>query len=323
MSPARGLSTNLSMDSGSGLSSRRCDRSATCRRITCKSLQHGMPISGPDILVRTLSSPHVTDKHGNAWSYHSRSDHHSKVACWGIVFDFLRSSALFRRHVSAGRVGFGINHEMRDFQHDRKKDLDLVICQPGTGKSSGRTLSNLVTHYGIDLKSAEHKELAGLPSLSEMPVGNVLMALEAKACMTAHQRALPRLYDELNSSHQTVHGAHDSAIAAGLVMINIADRFLSSDLNKANRVSAPQWSTHPQPKSVDITLAKVKQLPRRSNTGIAGYDALGIIVVDCVNDGSPVRLHTSSPAPQAQDNYHYETLINRLQVLYDTRFAQI
>ena len=26
---------------------------------------------------------------------------------------------------------------------------------------------------------------------------------------------------------------------------------------------------------------------------------------------------------QAQDNYHYATLINRLQVLYDTRFAQI
>ena len=89
-----------------------------------------MPISGPDILVRTLSIPHVTDKHGNLWNYHSRSDHHSKVACWGIVFDFLRASALFRKHVGERRVGFGINHEMRDFQHDRKKDLDLVICQP-------------------------------------------------------------------------------------------------------------------------------------------------------------------------------------------------
>lgn len=282
-----------------------------------------MLISGPDILVRTLSSPHVTDKHGNAWSYHSRSDHHSKVACWGIVFDFLRASGLFRKHVDEGRIGFGINHEMRDFQHDRKKDLDLVICQPGSDTRTGRTLIDLVTHYDIDLTKAEQKELNGLPPLVEMPVGNVLMALEAKACMTAHQRALPRLYDELNSSHLTVHGAHDSAIAAGLVMINIAERFLSSDLNKANRATAPQWSTHPQPKSVDITLAKVKQLPRRSATGAVGYDALGIVVVDCVNDGSPVRYHSKPPAPQAQDNYHFATLINRLQVLYDTRFAQI
>ena len=91
-----------------------------------------MPISGPDILVRTLSSPHVTDKHGNAWSYHSRSDHHSKVACWGIVFDFLRASGLFRKHVGEGRVGFGINHEMRDFVTGRKKNLDLVLCRPRT-----------------------------------------------------------------------------------------------------------------------------------------------------------------------------------------------
>jgi uncharacterized RmlC-like cupin family protein len=38
-------------------------------------------------------------------------------------------------------------------------------------------------------------------------VGAVLIALEAKACMTAHVKALPRLYDELNSSHQCVHGS--------------------------------------------------------------------------------------------------------------------
>ena len=154
-----------------------------------------MTILGLEILVRTLSAPHVTDKHGNAWNYHSRSDHHSKVACWGIVFDLLRASALFRKHVSEGRVGFGINHEMRDFQHDRKKDLDLVICLPASGSATGRTLSDLGDHYGIDLTAAENKELGGLPALHEMPVGNVLIALEAKACMTAHQRALPRLYE--------------------------------------------------------------------------------------------------------------------------------
>ncbi len=282
-----------------------------------------MSISGPDILVRTLSSPHVTDKHGNAWSYHSRSDHHSKVACWAILFDVLRASPLFRKHVDEGRVGFGINHEMRDFQHDRKKNLDLVICLPASGASSGRTMEDLALHYGIDLTTSERKELAELPVLREMPVGNVLIALEAKACMTAHQRALPRLYDELNSSHQTVHGAHDAAIAAGVVMINISERFLSPDLNKKNRATDPDWSTHVQPRSVQITMDKVGQLPRRSKTGIAGYDALGIVVIDCVNDGSEVRLHTKPPAPQPQDNYHYTTMIDRMRGLYDTRFAQI
>ena len=293
-------------------------------RIDRHTIEETMPISGPDILVRTLSTPHVVDRHGNSWSYHSRSDHHSKVACWGVVFDFLRASALLRKHVAGGRVGFGINHEMRDFQHDRKKDLDLVICQPSSCSNTGsRSLVDLAEYYGVELTAGERSELATLPLLFERPVGNVLVAIEAKACMTAHQRALPRLYDELNSSHQTIHGANDYAIAAGLVMINIADRFLSSDQNKENRISAPRWSTHTQPKSVDITLSKVQQLPRRSKTGIAGYDALGIIVVNCVNDGSPLRLHTASPAPQQQDNYHYATMIDRLRGIYDTRFAQI
>ena len=114
--------------------------------------------------------------------------------------------------------------------------------------------------------------------------------LEAKACMTAHQRALPRLYDELNSSHLTVHAANDLAIAAGFVMINIAERFLSPDLNKKNRRSDPEWSLNAQPKSVEIAIEKVKQLPRRSRSGIPGYDAFSIVVVDCVNDGSPAYL---------------------------------
>jgi hypothetical protein len=282
-----------------------------------------MTISGPEILVRTLSTPHVTDKNGNVWNYHSRSDHHSKVACWGIVFDLLRTSALFRKHVADASVGFGINHEMRDFQHDRKKDLDLVICTPASGSTTGKSLADLASHYGVELTPSEKKDLAGLPPLRESPVGNVLIALEAKACMTAHQRALPRLYDELNSSHQTVHGAHDSAIAAGLVMINVAESFLSPGLNKKNRETDPEWSTHAQPKSVEITIDKVKQLPRRSKTGISGYDALGIVVIDCMNDGSEVKLHTKPPAPQPQDNYHYITMIDRLRGLYETRFAQI
>jgi hypothetical protein len=47
---------------------------------------------GPEILVRTLSKATRVDRSGNRWQYHSRSDHHSKVACWGIIFDLLRTT---------------------------------------------------------------------------------------------------------------------------------------------------------------------------------------------------------------------------------------
>ncbi|MCJ2184327.1 hypothetical protein MTR62_16745 [Novosphingobium sp. 1949] len=277
---------------------------------------------GPDILARTLSIPSRTDKFGNSWQYHSRSDHHSKVACWGVVFDVLANTPLLRRHVEEGKVCFGINHEMRDFVHDRKKDLDLVLCTPG-GAVTGQTLASTAAGYGIALTQAEQDALAGLPSLVRGPVGSVLMALEAKACMTAHQRALPRLYDELNSSHMTVHGSDDQAIAVGFTMVNQAERYLSPDLNKKNRASDPEWSEHKQPRAAQLAVDKVKQLPRRSKTGDVGYDALAIVVIDMPNDGSPVRLVETPPAPQPGEIYHYDTMISRLASTYATRFRDL
>jgi hypothetical protein len=147
--------------------------------------------------------------------------------------------------------------------------------------------------------------------------------LEAKACMTAHQRALPRLYDELNSSHLTVHGATDQAIAAGFAMINIADRYLSPDLNKVDRSNAPEWSNHRQPRDAQLAVDKIRQLPRRSRTGDVGYDAIAIVVINCRNDGSTVNLVTSPPAPQPGDIYYYDAMIHRLAHIYATRFKDL
>lgn len=277
---------------------------------------------GPEILARTLSSSTRTDKSGNSWQYHSRSDHHSKVACWGVIFDLIATTPLLRRHVEGGFVCFGINHEMRDFVHDRKKNLDLVLCTPG-GASTSDTLASAAASYDIALTDQERALLDGLPTLVRAPVGSVLIALEAKACMTAHQRALPRLYDELNSSHLTVHGSNDQAIAVGFAMVNLADRYLSPDLNKRNRAAEPEWSRHKQPRDAQLAIDKIKQLPRRSKPGDVGYDALSIVVIDMPNDGSPVGLIKASPAPQPGEIYHYETMISRLSGIYATRFAEL
>jgi hypothetical protein len=214
---------------------------------------------------------------------------------------------------------------MRDFVHDRKKNLDLVLCTPSGGSSisSPMTLASLARDYQIDLTEAETQELISLPPLRRAPVGSVLMALEAKACMTAHQRALPRLYDELNSSHLTVHGATEQAIAAGFVMVNVATKYLSPDLNKKNLITAPEWSTHGQPRDARLAIDKVRQLPKRAKTGDAGFDALSIVVIECANDGSPVRLIEDAPAPPPGDIYFYASMIDRLGHIYATRFKDL
>ena len=178
--------------------------------------------------LRRSPGPAVPDAYGNTWQYHSRSDRHSKVACWAILFEALQHSALLRRHVEAGKVVFGINQQMRDYRTNRTKDLDLVIATPGTARRAVRrpaTLEDLAARWSVQLTDDQRQILAGLPPIVEGPTGVVLAALEAKACMTAHIKALPRLFDELNSSHATVHANTDGALAVGFAMVN-AGRYL-------------------------------------------------------------------------------------------------
>lgn len=277
---------------------------------------------GPGILVRTLSEPGVEDGQGRRWNYHSRSDRHSKVACLAIVIDLMAQCALLRAHVAAGKVAFGLNHEMSDFQNRRKKKLDLVICTPASaGKARATTLADMIREEGLALTEDESRVIAGLPVFPRRPVGAVLVALEAKACMTAHQKALPRLYDELNSSQLTVHGADNGAIAAGFVMINAATEFLSPGRNVGD--GEPVINHHKQPFATDITVAKMRELPRRSRPTGDGYDALAIVVIEGRNDGGPFRLVEAPPAPPIGDVYHYASTIDRLASLYATRFSQL
>jgi len=277
---------------------------------------------GPRTIVATISAARLEDKVGNVWQYLSRGDHHSKIACWAIVFDLLLSCPLLRRHVEHGKMRFGINHEMRDFRQNKKKKLDLVLCTPRTEGLARKpqSLGSMARKYDVVLTSDAEADLAGLPALEEGPVASVLLALEAKACMTAHQRALPRLYDELNSSHQTVHGNSEHAIAAGFVMINAAERYLSPDLNKPRREIETTWSTHVQPRDASLVVERVHQLPRRSGTNEIGYDALAILIIKCANDGSPVGLVEAEPAPKPGEIHYYESMIDRLANQYASRF---
>lgn len=279
---------------------------------------------GPHLLVRSLSRPGVTDSFGNSWQYHPRSDRHSKIACWGIAFDLLLTSALLRDHVAAGKVVLGVNHKMVDFGTGRSKNLDLVFSRPD-GPTGGRTLRSMAAEYGIELDKAEQVLLDGLPDWPTAAAGAVLVALEAKAAMTAFIRALPRLYDELNSSHLCAHGASRQALAVGFAMVNASAEFVSPDRNrfKLGARTPSLVSTEPQPRSLQRTLAKLQEIPRRSNVRENGFDALGIVVIDARNDGTAFTVRGGPPAPQPGSSYHYDSMIVRVANEYDTIFSKI
>jgi hypothetical protein len=238
--------------------------------------------------------------------------------------DLLRTSALLQDHATSGKVTFGVNFEMRDYSTSRKKDLDLVIARPsGPPAGSATTFADLAARWSVALTEEQQDELTALPQIREGDVtgSGVLVALEAKAAMTAHSKARPRLYDELNSSHLTVHGASNQALAVGLVMVNASSTFVSPGLQQP--ASAATISAHKQPEAAEGIIDKVKEIPRRAELGGHGFDGLGIVVVDVVNDGSPVGLIVGPPAPQPGEIFYYDDMVTRVANEYDTRFASI
>lgn len=272
-----------------------------------------------------MSRPAVPDRHGNIWQYHSRSDRHSKVACWAILFEMVQHSPLLRRHIEAGKVVFGVNKEMRDFRTNRTKNLDLVIAVPaGDRPMRPVTLADLAVRWSVRLTKTQQQTLAELPVLVEGPSSVVLVALEAKACMTAHIKALPRLFDELNSSHLTIHANGDDAIAVGFAMVNASPTFVSPDLNKHDLSLFPAVTSQlRQPLWASRTVAKLDELPRRRARGPGqdGFDSFAIVVVDMANDGSPVEIVNGPPAPATGDVFHYDQMLRRLIHLYEMWFA--
>ena len=285
---------------------------------------------GPDIIARSMSvattgSPgRKPFQHGNAWQYHPRSDRHSKIACWALLFDLLESCSLLRSHIVEGKVAIGINHTMRDFARDRAKDLDLVICTTAGMTPKPGSFADLVAPYTIVLSEADRQALDALPGIPLASPATVLLALEAKACMTEFSKSRPRLYDELNSSHQTIHGDTDSAIAAGFALVNAAETFISPIRNPWSlQDHSPIVSKHNQPKNLCSIAEKLTRLPRRSRSGEEGFDAFAITVIDCANDGRPVKAVRGAAGEYYPEIYDYAQTIGRLSHIYATRFSSI
>lgn len=278
---------------------------------------------GPEILTRSLTAQRIADQYGNEWQYHPQSDRHSKIACWVVLFDLLHHCALLRQHVTDGKVAFGINHRMVDFTSGRHKDLDLVISIPREAEreQTQPTFSELTGQLGVILTDGERAALDRLPSLVRRPVGDVLLALEAKAAMTAHVRAGPRLYDELTSAWQCINGSAPQAVAVALGMVNASNEFISPKMNKfplsPERVIVGREK---QPSGLEHVQRRFRELRVRGHTTERGYDAVGVLTVSARNDGSAITLAPSPLALPPGDSQHYERMILRVAGLYDSRF---
>ncbi|MHB1068155.1 MAG: hypothetical protein ACYC2Z_12130, partial [Candidatus Nanopelagicales bacterium] len=123
---------------------------------------------------------------------------------------------------------------------------------------------------------------------------------------------------------QIVHGSSSNSLAVGLVMINAATSFFSPTRNKhlTYDASLPRdVSSHSQPSDAARTVARVQTLPRRVGGAGAGFDALGILLVDCPNLGGTVEIVTEAPAPVPGSAFYYDSMIHRMASEYASRFS--
>jgi hypothetical protein len=70
-------------------------------------------------------------------------------------------------------------------------------------------------------------------------------------------------------------------------------------------------------------IEKVREIPRRSQSSEAGFDGIGLSVLEFRNDGGPVSISSNPPAPQQGDSFHYDSMIVRMANEYDATFGNI
>lgn len=270
---------------------------------------------GPSILVQTMSVPTKKGRAEVPWQYHSRSDSHSKIGCWTVLFDLLEECDVFRRHASEGKIGFAVNHSVVG---KIPKKLDLVICRIPTRRQPGvrRTFVDVGKELGIVL-DADAEERAGLlpilPEESRNDIAEVLIALEAKACMTEHSKSLPRLFAEILATGYLAKQAVPGCLTVAYSVVNSSTSFVSPSTKVPN--------LHDQPRDAKLTIDMLGTAIPTSREFKYGFDAIGTTVIDCRNDGSPVRLVEGYPAPKSHDHHNYQRMIQALCSRYRERFG--
>lgn len=258
----------------------------------------------PGVLARSLNSSPTA-----GWTYNPRSDRHSKIKCWGLLLDLLRASPTLAAGMLSQEFVFGINSIVDG------KALDLVIGRPGVwlGKKRPLTFEEHVEEYDIALSPEDRSAMSLFAPIPSGTICEPLLAVEAKAIMTDHGGAMPTLSDQLERFR---HRMRASTITVGLVMVNTSDRFVSPGRNgyDATRTDVIT-STHRQPHDADRVVSMLEGLPIRTSDK-QGFDALGMVFVDCSNDDRPMSLPQFGP-PELE----YGGLIRRVSALCEARLA--
>jgi hypothetical protein len=224
--------------------------------------------------------------------YHSRSDKHSKALAEAIVEALMAECPKLSLDARAGRLVFQHNHDVT-YGHSTW-NTDLAIGPPPPG---------------LDVTSLP--EVSGMKRAT--PVA-VRIAVEAKAVMTEHRKAIKNRKRDLEAHHQHVHDYDSVAIAAGIVALNASTTFqspLRSEISSHGNIDA----------AIAHCINEVNSITMAHGTSAVGLDAKCalVLVMDNVHHRETSYLD-KAPAPVVGSPIHWDAFIQRICQLYTSRF---
>jgi len=227
--------------------------------------------------------------------YHPRSDAHGGAQCRYFVDDLLYESELLREAAEAGDIVYQEDYEVGE--GGLSWNTDLVMGPP---------------------EGEVQTPLDGERGMAQADPEEIWLAVDAKSIMTEHQKARRNRVRDINSFADIMHLHHERAITAGILLINIAEKFDSplrdpDDITEHRNVE----------RVVDEILDMFRAIDRSDGEVSNNLDGAGCVVVEHTNllgDDQQTNLLTEEPAPQPGDEVHYQTFVGIIRDLLEARF---
>jgi len=230
--------------------------------------------------------------HLRAGPYHPRSDKHGIALAEAIVVDLIASCKSLAAAAGNGAVVWDTNFDL--IYGTATWNADLVIGEPPPGTAPPED-----------------------GPIKRTSPSSVHIAIEIKGVMTEHRKAIKNRKRDLESHHTHVHNYNTHAIAGGVLVLNIAERF-RSPLRRDDDITF-----HKSPEAlVSHCMGEAQAISVRGGHTGYGLDAKCVLVVNDDNiDFAAAEYQEAPPAPQVGDPMHYDAFIQRLCAEWTSRFA--
>lgn len=207
-----------------------------------------------------------------------------------------------------------------DAFEDAARNGDIVYQEDYTVAEGSPSRWNTDLVVGPPSDDAEiQTQIAGDRPIAEAEPESIWLAVDAKSVMTEHGKARRNRQRDINSFADIMHRHHPGAVSAGLLLINMAERFRSplrdeGDITQHDNIE----------ELVAGTVEIFEDIDRAEGEISANVDAVATIVVEHTNieDDHDTRLVTGEPAPQPGEIVHYQEFLDILLDTFVPRFLE-